>query len=205
MSPILAVPKDKFAELTQEVNNLQTSGRINEFAIAKFRREAQKLKEKVPSEGLSLLGMIACIEGEYGKMRKLHEGAIENAPGDPLYLSHYASSLERAGYLEEACEYACKAYDEDPANEIALEILVDCSDMLDREEEYLFYLGKLKKLKGDDFTKEKISFPEDDPKLLTKMLCCLKKELEQKDMFVPMSDAKFDKMFELANEIEALS
>ena len=203
MSPISAAPKDKLTELTGEINRLRTAACLDEIAIARCKIEAHKLKIDVPSDGLSILGMIACLEGEYGKMRKFHEDAIRYAPGDPLFLSHYASSLERAGYLEEAFTYAGEAFGKDSSDTIALEILVDCSDMLGLEEDHVYYLEKLKKVAGDKVVRQKIDFREDDPKFLQGMLDCLDKEIETKNNFIRIDDDEFARMLELADDIEA--
>jgi tetratricopeptide (TPR) repeat protein len=200
MSPI-AAQKRKFDELIDEINSLRSGDDINEIEVGRCKIEAKKLKQRFPEQAFSALGMIACIEEEYGKMRQYHEKAIAISPGVPLFLSHYAASLGRAAYYDEAYDYAKKALRGDPDDFYALQLLTDVSKILDLQEEHSFYVKEFNKMSDEKY--ESISsFKEDEPEYLSRMLDCFEKECSDRDNLLKADKAEFNEMRRLAKEIE---
>ena len=148
------VPQTKFETLIRRLNELKAQGGTGlELEIKRIKREAEKLISVDPAAAFTTLGIIACFEGKISDMHGFHKNAlIHSGEDDPLHLANYAISFKRCGLLEEALQYAKKAYaksqtDLEPRRD-ALDLIIDLTDQLGNVEEFFFYTDQWLKLKG---------------------------------------------------------
>lgn len=116
-------PKLKVNDLVEQLNVLVREERRNEFELASFRREAEKLIHADPLSAHLILGMIASLDHRIADMRRHHEIAVRLDESNILVFTNYATSLRNTGYYSEARNLAEKALELAPQNPY---ILLDC-------------------------------------------------------------------------------
>lgn len=147
-------PQTKFETLIKRLNELKRQGGTGlELETKRIKREAEKLMSVDPAAAFTTLGIIACFEGKISDMHGFHKNAlIHSGEDDPLHLANYAISLHLCGLLEEALQYAKKAFAKSQANlerrRDALDLIINLTDQLGNVEEFFFYTDQWLKLTG---------------------------------------------------------
>lgn len=79
----------------------------SEFEVARFKREANKLKAIDPSTAAALHGIIACLDGNLDECKKQHEHAIR-LDSSFINYSRYFASLFNLGRYQDAYDWLNK-------------------------------------------------------------------------------------------------
>jgi len=190
----LARAKTKFGEFIDILNDMITGhSEYNDFLLTKIKMGAKKLIQDDPAGAYILLGMIACVENDTENMHRNHKNAITLC-NDFDTNTLYAISLLNADLFYEAYDIALKANKLCGDNIYDIfritDILIQCCDFLNLDEEMDNYLQKWKKIKKEDHP---LSFPEDNSDNLTEMF----------DYFDNIIDNYPDKIVRLDPEIVA--
>jgi len=160
-------PKTKADEIFEKINSMVGTGSANEFELKKFKIEAEKLKEIDIAAAFTILGMIACVEGDIEEMHSCHKSAI--AYSDENWVkSQYSISLLNRYLFQEAYIIAKEIYDNDPTLLKNLDTLIKATNSLDLEKEFQKYVAEWKKNTGENHSL--ISFSEDNDDELDKIL-----------------------------------
>ena len=94
-----SAPESKTNKIINELNLLWRSS-YTELDIARYKREALKIKENVGIvEGFVLLSMIACFEKDLESMRGFSKRAIEN----PMPVVNFPYQIHPGCYLVLRC------------------------------------------------------------------------------------------------------
>lgn len=131
MSP---VPKTKFDELIDKLNTMEVGDPQNQFALARYRRDAEALLRDVPWAGNDLLGVIACLAKNIEEMHQFHERAIASSGNNPSKIFNYGTSLGRLGFLKESYEQTKMAFEVDQDENVRNALIrrsVDCGRFLE--------------------------------------------------------------------------
>ncbi len=122
-----------------------------ELEIKRIKREAEKLISVDPAAAFTTLGIIACFERKISEMHQFHKNALALS-NEAIHLANYAISLSACGLLEEALEYAKRAYDECQSDltrrRDALDLIIDLTYQLGRLEEFFSYADQWQRLTG---------------------------------------------------------
>lgn len=109
--------KTKENRVRTKIDELSEAGRPGEWEIIRLKKDAEEIKNAIDvAAGFSLLGLIACIEGDSEEMHRCHKNALHYSPENSLFLADYASSLTNSGLYESAYELFIKSYENDPAD-----------------------------------------------------------------------------------------
>lgn len=152
---IAPAPESKAINIIEALNEMAKTGTVDKFALARYKREAEQIKKiGLFKDAFIILGMIACLEGDFEKMHDSHINAIHYAPNDPASYSNYGISLIKAGMLEEAYEYFVKTYKIEPNNidflNDVIEVLFDLTTHDNKYESDLEYYAEYwKNLTGE--------------------------------------------------------
>jgi len=102
-------PVSKGSQLLNDLYELTFSGNINELAIQRIVREAEKIKFEDPLNYYYIMGAVSCVRNDEEGMHKYYQKALEQFGNYALTRFNYAVSLHRLGYLSEAKDQARKA------------------------------------------------------------------------------------------------
>jgi|GEM_PF-2469814 len=129
---------------------IETNG-LGEVDLLRFQREAHALKTKDTANAFAALGILACLKGEIKNTRRYHETSIQYAGKSlSIHLSNYATSLQNLELYAEAVEKARAAWDADPANIMALDIIIGSSYMGGIDKDIEYYTAKWRDLVGEE-------------------------------------------------------
>ena len=191
-----AQPKSKASQIIDNLNEMLDSRTINEFALKKFKVEAEKIKEEDLASAFSILGMIACIENDMNNMHSYHKNAITYSNESIAELSHYVVSLMNCRLFKDAHTYAQKVYEKNPSNLKNLDILIRTVNELNLEDEFQKYVKKWENLKGEPHIS--VTFPEDNDDKLSQMLDKFDKLIDKQPDLILKPDPK---LIELADSL----
>jgi len=116
----------------------------------------------------TILGMIACLEGNIEEMHSCHKNAMTYSNNENFTMVQYATSLMNSGFFEDAYDYSLKVYKKDYLDMQNLNNLIEITNKLDLEDEFQKYVAEWEKATGEIHSL--ISFPEDNDEKLEAML-----------------------------------
>lgn len=119
-----AQPKSNAAELANRLNRLVSSGEQDSLEVKRIAREAEGLIPKDAAKAYQLLGMIASLEGNEGRMRDNFERAHRLNPTDSEIILNYATALALLALDTEARYWTGKAHELAPTNISILDRLI---------------------------------------------------------------------------------
>ncbi|MCF8078871.1 MAG: hypothetical protein K9K88_06275 [Desulfobacterales bacterium] len=199
MGPVPAVSK-RAEQIVDLLNEMKYDDEPNRFELIQFKREANEMKSTNLVGAFTILGMIACLEGNESGMRSSHKNAIAYAEGSDLPLSwsmtQYAVSLLHFNLFEEAYEYSGRAYKIDPTDARNLHLLVSITNELDAEQEFQKFAEEYKSITGREH--DILMFPEDNEEYAAKSIDCIEKLMADKPNLVVRPDPY---LIGLANEL----
>lgn len=99
-----AQPLPKGLELYNEIAKLYSSSSVNEFSVARYKREAEKLVKHDPFHAYYCLGILHCYSNEPDKMDEYYSKAIALEPANWEVRESYAISLAKTGKHKLALE-----------------------------------------------------------------------------------------------------
>ncbi len=113
----MPIPATKYTDLIHAVNDIVTSGRCDEVALMRIRRQAERLLDADRIGALTVLGAVAGLLGEEKTMHARHLAVLELTDGSYDALYNYANTLGWAGNFSSALAMAKQAYEasNDPA------------------------------------------------------------------------------------------
>lgn len=119
----MPVPATKYNELIRTLNNVVVSGKRNEVALIRIRRQAEALLATDEVGALTILGAVAGLLGDEKTMHSRHLAAMEltDCSSDALY--NYANTLGWTSNYSSALTMASRAY-EASHNPAALNIMI---------------------------------------------------------------------------------
>lgn len=101
------------AKMLEELGHFTRRHSTNAFALQRYRRQAEKLREVDEGDYFTILGAIACLEADFPKMHKYHGLAIAISHGGSEEVFNYCASLEVSCLWQEAYDLALKFYNQD--------------------------------------------------------------------------------------------
>lgn len=185
----------KFTQLVQEINQLlklEDHGSISDLTFRRLENEAKKLVEASPGESFSIRGMISCLKGNIDEMHRYHRLSLKYEESD-IYYTNYSASLENLGFLDEAYEYALKAYHANIGSAHMLSNVLELANLTGKENEFQEYAEAYKRLTGEEHSL--LRFPEDDPETLNGFFDIAEDLMENQPEMIVKPDKK---MVELA-------
>ena len=112
-------------ELINEINRLGRERSPNEMGVARVQKSAERLLESLPSQGHSILGMVAALRMDPVEARRHHEMAVNLAGANRKHeISQFAVSLSKLGLNQEAMQKSAQAVELEPENLTYLRQLV---------------------------------------------------------------------------------
>jgi len=167
---MIPFPKTEYNDIIANLNFIDEHFDIDDFRfnLKEYKRKGIDLIKKDPETGLTLLGIVSCVEQDLDQMHSYHKSAIEVSGGSFFAISQYGCSLYSAGLLEEAWDFGLKAYNINPTSKEILSFLVKNSYILGKTDYYRKFKEELIHLKFDFIDPD--SFPEDDEKVLSGMI-----------------------------------
>lgn len=118
------IPEPLANQLIDRLNVLTPSDR-HSFELKHIKREALKLKQQDAVHAFVVLGMAACLEGNYSEMNDYHRKALAVAPNDFLANFNYAQSLNKSAYFADASKYYEKAFRLESSEPMVLGALIN--------------------------------------------------------------------------------
>jgi hypothetical protein len=107
----MPVPATKYTDLIHAVNDIVTSGRRDEVALMRIRRQAERLLDADRIGALTVLGAVAGLLGDEKTMHARHLAALELTDGSYDALYNYANTLGWASNYSSALAMAKRAYE----------------------------------------------------------------------------------------------
>ena len=119
---------------------------ISDFTLAKFRRDADKIKRVSRAENALLLGIIACLAGDVEECKKQHELSIKLGVGDVFFINYGYSLLFMDRFFD---AYQCteKGLGHFPASLELLTLGIETSFMVGAYDKMVNYVETLNKIK----------------------------------------------------------
>lgn len=132
-------------QLIDRINELAGTPRLDEFALRRVERDAEKLLAADEMNARIVLGAAACLRRDWRGMHAHHRRAIEQGGGG-LACYQYAVSLTRAGLLADALSLAEQGIAETPSYRPLLESAIGLALNLGFKEKARVFLEKWRKL-----------------------------------------------------------
>lgn len=201
-------PQSRFSELIDKLEDLREQGGTSrEIEIKRLKRQAEELKSSDPAAGFSLLGMIACLEGDFEEMHRCHRISLQYSNNDAVDLGNYAVSLMSCGQLGDSLQYAKRAHDasqRDLARRVeALDLLITITSALDdMEEEFFDYLEAWENLTGKSHPILDFDASDEDEQGLQSILNAFEEDISTKrQKFVKLDHTLFERAENLLKSI----
>ncbi|MDM8552613.1 hypothetical protein QUF72_21195 [Desulfobacterales bacterium HSG2] len=144
---VVPAPKKKTDNIISKLLKIVDTGLYDIFTLKWCKNEAKKLKkqEVLLEEVFTILGIIACIEGNIEKMHSYHRNALGYSGETYFSLYNYTASLMYSSLYQEAYEYALKAFDLEK-NEKIMTMILHTTHLLNKKDEFTEYAQLYKKL-----------------------------------------------------------
>jgi len=193
---MIAVPESKYDNIIHELNVIADSFDIKPFAfkLNRYKNEAIKIIQQDPEHAYIILGIIACIEDDLESMHKYHKNAITCSAESVHSLYQYSSSLTTQELMDEAYNYANKAYEKAPDEKIILDQLMHISYAIGKDYKYNELKEKMINL-GFEF-RDPNEFYEDNEEFLVKTISKVDALLERYPQMVVEPDPDFEDFVE---------
>jgi len=120
----MPVPATKYTDLIHAVNDIVTSGRRDEVALVRIRRQAEHLLNADRIGALTVLGAVAGLLGDEKTMHARHLAVLELTDGSYEALYNYANTLGWAGNFSSTLAMAKQAYEEASHDPAALDLMI---------------------------------------------------------------------------------
>ena len=115
MPYLSASPATKSKEVFEALEAMESETHLNDFAVRKLEREAERLVKADAASGYTALGVLAALRGDADAAHDYHEKTLKLSGESADALHNYATSLGKLGEYAKALEVSRRAYARNPA------------------------------------------------------------------------------------------
>lgn len=131
-----AAPKSKFDGLVDLLNRIKDSEEVDELLLRRIKNDTEKLKKENPMKAFTILGIIACINGQFEESIQCHKNAIAYADDSVWPKYQYAVSLLNLLEFNEAYDILLDLHDQDKSDLLVLTKLIKAAAIVGKEREF---------------------------------------------------------------------
>ncbi len=114
----------KASELVEQINSIRYADEVDDLALRRIDRDAQKLMTADPEGAHTVLGAVAALQGRVDDVRRHHRIALQQSGHSAQASRNYSVSLMDLGEMIEAFEAAREAFQRAPDDGDALRRLI---------------------------------------------------------------------------------